>query len=66
MARAVAVDLLSKEKNGTTAASVYRQLVKLYRCDRVFQEMQSALNDVGGLGTLTGWSCIIADQEYDV
>ncbi len=66
VARAVAVDLLSKTQQYTKvdAASVYLQVVILYQCSRVFRAVRSALRELGGLGTLTGSSCIIADHEY--
>ena len=66
VARAVAVDLLSRAQQYTEAdaASVYLRVVTLYQCSHVFRAVQLALRVLGGLGTPTGLFCIIADHEY--
>jgi len=66
VARAVAVDLLSETPQYTEAdaASVYLRVVTLYQCRHVFRAVWLALRELGGLGTLTRSSCIIADHEY--
>jgi len=66
VARAVAVDLLSRAQQYTEAdaASVYLRVVTLYQCSHVFRAVWLALRELGGLGTPTGLSCIIADHDY--
>lgn len=66
VARAVAINLLSKAQQSTKAdaASVYLRVVMLYQCSPVFQEVQLTVSELGSLGPLTSSSCIIADQVY--
>ncbi len=66
VARAVAVDLLSRAQQYTEAdaASVYLRVVTLYQCSHVFREVRLSLRVLGGLVTPTGLSCIIGDHGY--
>ena len=65
VARAVVINLLPGTQHAK-AASVYLQLVILYQCSRVFSQLQSALLELGGLGTLSELFCIVADVVYHI
>lgn len=65
VARAVVMNLLPGTQHAK-AASVYLQLVMLYQCSRVFSQLQSALLELGGLGTPTELFCIVGDVVYHI